>query len=158
MVRLDFPGIRAIGVKSWEKPRKNHDHSESSPRCLNAVNPAVALSAIKNQVPGQTPFRKLSGDWQREIWQLLAAFGREKRLLHVRTYILAIIARVIIPRGRGVAPLAGYLPPARDVLQVPAAANRTSIKWRLGKHSTEVILYALLSESSSSPISHEKFR
>src|SRR5215469_947183 len=45
--RPTFPGIGVIGVKSWQKPRKNRGQSESSPRCLNAVNPAVALSAPK---------------------------------------------------------------------------------------------------------------
>jgi hypothetical protein len=47
MVRMTFPGIRAMGVKTWEKRRKNRGHSESSPECLNAVNPAVGLSAPK---------------------------------------------------------------------------------------------------------------
>src|SRR5262250_386881 len=53
--RPTFPGIGIIiGVKSWQKTRKNRGQSESSPRCLNAVNPAVALSAPKNQVPEKT--------------------------------------------------------------------------------------------------------
>src|SRR6516162_4467085 len=49
--RPTFPGIGVIGVKSWQKTRKNRGQSEISPRCLNAVNPAVALSAPKYQVP-----------------------------------------------------------------------------------------------------------
>jgi hypothetical protein len=46
--------------KILAKPRKNRGQSESSPRCLNAVNPAVGLSAPKYYLPGQTPVRKLS--------------------------------------------------------------------------------------------------
>src|SRR5215831_14503796 len=52
--RPTFPGMGLIGVKSWQKPRKNRGQSESSPGCLNAVNPAVALSAPKYQVPEKT--------------------------------------------------------------------------------------------------------
>src|SRR5215831_20204787 len=52
--RPTFPGMGLIGVKSWQKPRKNRGQSESSPRCLNAVNPAVAFSAPKYQVPEKT--------------------------------------------------------------------------------------------------------
>src|SRR5215471_5731733 len=52
--RPTFPGIGVIGVKSWQKPRENRGQSERSPRCLNAVNPAVALSAPKYQVPEKT--------------------------------------------------------------------------------------------------------
>src|SRR5262249_17526777 len=52
--RPTFPGIGVIGVKSWQKTRKNRGQSESSPRCLNAVNPAVALSAAKYEVPEKT--------------------------------------------------------------------------------------------------------
>src|SRR5262249_3621296 len=49
-----FPGIGIIGVESWQKTRKNRGQSESSPRCLNAVNPAVALSAPKYYLPEKT--------------------------------------------------------------------------------------------------------
>src|SRR5262249_10069322 len=52
--RPTFPGIGVIGVKSWQKTtRKNRGPSERSPRCLNAVNPAVAISAPKNQLRGK---------------------------------------------------------------------------------------------------------
>src|SRR5262249_28964102 len=36
------------------KTAENRGQSESSPRCLNAVNPAVVLSALKNQLPEKT--------------------------------------------------------------------------------------------------------
>src|SRR5215813_6732452 len=49
-----FPGIGVIGVKSRQKTRKNRGPSESSPRCLNAVNPAVGFSAPKYQLPEKT--------------------------------------------------------------------------------------------------------
>src|SRR5215469_5345886 len=52
--RPTFPGIGVIGVKSWQKTRKNRGQSESRPRCLNAVNPAVALSAPKYYLPEKT--------------------------------------------------------------------------------------------------------
>ncbi len=52
--------MRLIGAKSRQKPRKNLRHSESILGRLNAVNPAVGLSAPKNQVPRQTRSRKLS--------------------------------------------------------------------------------------------------
>jgi hypothetical protein len=52
--RATFPGIGVI-VKSWRKTRKNRGQSESSPSCLNAVNPAVGFSATENELPRQAP-------------------------------------------------------------------------------------------------------
>src|SRR5215831_3584729 len=42
--RPTFPGIGVIGVKSWQKTRKNRGQSASGPRCLNA-------EAVKREDP-----------------------------------------------------------------------------------------------------------
>jgi hypothetical protein len=71
-----------IGVKSWQKPRKNCGIQKSSSGRLNAVNPAVALSAPKYQVPqwifelatiwltAHRPFPEISGQKPQSLWQI----------------------------------------------------------------------------------------
>src|SRR5215472_15327962 len=43
---LTFPGIGVIGVKSWQKTRKNRGQSESSPRCGIPVGDAVSPEGV----------------------------------------------------------------------------------------------------------------
>ena len=59
--RPTFPGMGIIGVISWQKTLKNRGQSASSPRCLNAVNPAVGLSAPKYYLPEKTCGKRTRG-------------------------------------------------------------------------------------------------